>query len=68
VFDVGLSDAHGSTQFNPPSLSGVSQRDRFFHDGRARSIEDVLIRFSHPSKDALSERERMVLIEFLRAL
>ena len=68
TFDVGLSDAHGNSQFNPPSLSGVSQRDRLFHDGRARSVEDVLIRFSHPSKDALSESQRTVLIEFLRAL
>ena len=68
VFDVGLSDAHGRSRFNPPSLSGISQRDRLFHDGRARSIEDVLIRFDHPSKDALPKRQRKVLIEFLRAL
>ncbi|MFT5325408.1 MAG: YVTN family beta-propeller protein [Planctomycetaceae bacterium] len=68
VFDVGLSDAHGNSHFNPPSLSGVSQRDRLFHDGRARSLEDVLIRFDHPSKDALSKRQRKVLIAFLRAL
>lgn len=68
TFDVGLRDAHGNSQFNPPSLSGVSQRDRLFHDGRARSVEDVLIRFSHPSKDALTESQRKVLIGFLRAL
>jgi YVTN family beta-propeller protein len=68
TFDVGLQDLHGNSRFNPPSLSGVSQRDRLFHDGRARSLEDVLVGFGHPSKDALSESQRTVLIEFLRAL
>lgn len=68
VFDVGLNDAHGNSQFNPPSLSGISQRDRLFHDGRARSIEDVLMRFEHPVGDTVSERERKILIEFLEAL
>jgi len=68
TFDVGLRDAHGNSLFNPPSLSGISQRDRLLHDGRARSIEDVLTRFSHPSDEALSESQRAVLIEFLRAL
>lgn len=68
TFDVGLHDAHGQTHFNPPSLSGVSQRDHFFHDGRAASIEDVLIRFEHPAKNTLGERERRLIIDFLRAL
>lgn len=68
VYDVGLRDAHGNSQFNPPSLSGISQRDRLLHDGRARSIEEVLINLSHPSKDALSDKERKVLINFVRAL
>ncbi len=68
TFDVGLSDAHGSSLFNPPSLSGISQRDRLLHDGRARSIEDVLIRFDHPSPESLSASERKTLIEFLLAL
>lgn len=68
TFDVGLHDAHGQTQFNPPSLSGISQRDRFFHDGRAASLEEVLIRFEHPAKGSLGEDERQVIIDFLRAL
>jgi CxxC motif-containing protein (DUF1111 family) len=68
VFDVGLRDDHGNSRFNPPSLSGVSQRDRLFHDGRANSIKDVLIRFEHPKGAALSEAERKILVEFLQAL
>jgi YVTN family beta-propeller protein len=68
TFDVGLRDAHGNSQFNPPSLSGISQRDRFFHDGRARSIEDVLTRFRHPGANDLTQDDRRVIIDFLRAL
>lgn len=68
TFDVGLSDAHGESRFNPPSLSGISQRDRFLHDGRARSIEDVLIRIEHPLQQSLPESDRKTLIEFLLAL
>lgn len=68
TFDVGLSDANGQSQFNPPSLSGVSQRDRFFHDGRAASIEDVLTRFNHPAGNKLSDSDRRIIIGFLRAL
>ncbi|NQV23411.1 MAG: YVTN family beta-propeller domain-containing protein [Rhodopirellula sp.] len=68
TFDVGLQDRHGNSQFNPPSLSGVSQRDRLFHDGRAKSVEDVLTRFGHPSKNALTDSERKIVIDFLRAL
>lgn len=68
IFDVGLRDEHGNAEFNPPSLSGVSQRDRFFHDGRAGSIEDVLIRFEHPARKSVSDRERQIIIEFLRSL
>src|SRR5205814_1970963 len=36
VYDVGLRDEKGMSQFNPPSLLGVSQGYSFFHDGRAK--------------------------------
>lgn len=68
TFDVGLQDLHGNSRFNPPSLSGVSQRDRLFHDGRARSLEDVFSRFGHPGIDVLAESDRKIVIEFLKAL
>lgn len=42
VFDVGIHDEQGETNFNPPGLAGVSQRGPWFHDGRATSLEDVL--------------------------
>lgn len=68
VFDVGLSDAIGRSEFNPPSLSGVSQRDRFFHDGRATSLKEVITRFEHPSGTSVSEADRRLLIQFLDSL
>lgn len=68
TFDVGFSDAHGSSLFNPPSLSGISQRDRLLHDGRARSVEDVLIQLEHPAGNTLSVSDRMSIVEFLSGL
>ncbi|MEZ6040512.1 MAG: cytochrome c peroxidase [Planctomycetaceae bacterium] len=49
TFDVGIQDETGHSEFNPPSLRGISQRNRFFHDGRATSLADVL-RSGHPGK------------------
>jgi hypothetical protein len=68
TFDVGLKDSHGNSRFNPPSLSGVSQRDRLFHDGRARSLEDVFVGFGHRGESELTESERRQIIAFLKAL
>ena len=68
VYDVGLSDELGRTEFNPPSLLGVSQRQDLFHDGRARSLEDVLEKFQHGEAHKLSDKQRADLIDFLRSL
>lgn len=68
---VGSSDAMKNQHFNPPSLIGVSQRDRFFHDGRAGSLHEVLVEFSHPQIDEkieLKENEIELLIEYLKSL
>jgi cytochrome c peroxidase len=46
--DVDLVDEVGNRRFNPPSLLGAGHRDAFFHDGRARSLFEVLTRFGHP--------------------
>jgi YVTN family beta-propeller protein len=68
VYDVGLDDGRGGRKFNPPTLRGVSQRDALFHDGRARSLEQVLGRFGHGGADALTPAERADLLKFLRSL
>ena len=67
-YDVGLSDEVGNREFNPPSLRGVSSRDSFLHDGRARSLEEVFQKEKHPRGLTLSPREVTDLVAFLKTL
>ncbi len=66
--EVGLLDEQGRNRFNPPSLRGVGQRRRFFHDGRAKSLEDVLYKVRHQLEDPLDKLEAHALLTFLRSL
>lgn len=68
VFDVGLHDERGQTKFNPPTLRGVSQRDRLFHDNRAASLEAVFDEFGHQLSRPLEQGQRADLLRFLRSL
>jgi cytochrome c peroxidase len=67
-FDVGLRDELGETRFNPPSLRGVAQRDRLFHDNRAAGLEDVLTQYRHQLDQELSNDDLRDLLRFLRSL
>jgi len=67
-YDVGLVDEVGNRQFNPPSLRGVSQRDALFHDGRARSLDEVFRKVRHPRDLVLSREEIADLSAFLGTL
>jgi YVTN family beta-propeller protein len=66
--DVGLLDELKRSDFNPPSLRGVGQRRRFFHDGRAESLEDVLQKIEHQLDAPLKTGELEALLVFLRSL
>jgi cytochrome c peroxidase len=68
TFDVGIKDEKGQTKFNPPSLLGVSQRDRLLHDGRADSLQDVLLKVKHELTDPLSKQDAADLVYFLESL
>lgn len=68
AFDVGLADEHGLRKFNPPSLRGVSQGTRFFHDNRASSLEAVFTEFAHPGETQLNGAELRDLVRFLKSL
>lgn len=68
TYDVGLTDQEGNTRFNPPSLRGVSQRGPYFHDGRAKSLEDVFHDYGHKLRGSPSDQELADLIAFLRSL
>lgn len=66
--EVDLADEQGRNRFNPPSLRGAGQRRRFFHDGRARSLDEVLQKVRHQLDDPLTENETQALLAFLRSL
>ncbi len=67
TFDVGVVDELGQSQFNPPSLNGISHRKAFFHDGRYRTIGDLLK--SHPdAKLSWSMDEVSDVVLFLKSL
>lgn len=68
VFDVGMSDEHGRHKFNPPSLRGVGQRDRYFHDNRAATLHSVFNKHKHQLKKELSKEQVEALVDFLRSL
>lgn len=67
VYDVGLEDEVGNTRFNPPSLRGVSQRGRLFHDASA-GLEVVLGDSAHSADFDLKSHEISDLIAFLQSL
>ncbi len=68
TFDVGFQDELGRRRFNPPSLRGVSQRDRLFHDNRAGSLGEVIERFGHGLDKPLDAGDRVDLLRFLESL
>jgi len=59
----------GHRRFNPPSLLGASQRVRWFHDGRANSLKQVIDgTFHHPPKLDMAPAEIELLLDYLRNL
>jgi YVTN family beta-propeller protein len=68
MYDVGLIDEAGRKQFNPPSLRGVRFQGSWFHDGRAKSLDDVFRKYKHQLPRPLSNAERDRLTEFLQGL
>ncbi len=66
--DVGLQDEQGLREFNPPSLLGVSQRDRWLHDGRAATLADVFRKYRHQLETELPQQQLADLLAFLRQL
>ncbi len=72
VYDVKL-EAEGSPYklWNPPSLLGLYDRGPYLHDGRARTLDDVLRKHHTPELlggDKLTETERADLTTFLLSL
>ncbi len=73
IHDVGLGSRDDKYQgFNTPSLVGLYQRVLFLHDGRAKSLEDLLSGPHSPQAvsgtRALSDAEIRDLVVYLRTL
>ncbi len=73
VHDVGLDSPRQRHQgFNTPSLLGVYRKVLFLHDGRAKSLDDLLAVPHSPKKvsgtDDFSESELRDLIAYLKSL
>ena len=68
AYDVGLHDQVGNRKFSPPSLRGVSQRDRLLHDGRAKSLEEVFSEWHHQLERPLNPENLRNLATFLQSL
>jgi cytochrome c peroxidase len=71
-YDVKLEpDGSPYPRWNPPSLRGVWERGPYLHDGRARTLDELLTGPHAPEKlggRALTPAERRDLVAFLNAL
>lgn len=68
AYDVGLPDEEGRAAFNPPSLRGVVQGVRHFHDGRSFTLEDVVRTQQHQLAAPLNDADAEALLAFLKSL
>jgi len=68
TFDVGLRDEKGLAKFNPPSLRGVGHGTTFFHDGRAKSLEELFQSHRHQLTEELSVADLRALVRYLQRL
>lgn len=73
IHNVGLNSPDDVYRgYNPPSLLGIHDRVRYLHDGRTRSLDEVLKGLHNPSRvtgrGELAEQEMSDLLAYLRSL
>ena len=72
IFPDRAENAPPWAVLDTPSLIGLWDKGKFFHDGRADRLVDVLGKFNkanrHGNTAALSETERQALADFLLSL
>ena len=73
IHEVGLASTKDRYKgFNTPSLVGVHHKVLLLHDGRAKSLHDLLAKPHSPAKvsgtEPLSEKEIADLVEYLKTL
>ena len=71
-YDVKLEpDGSPYLRWNPPSLRGVFDRGPYLHDGRAKTLEELLEKHHRAEQlggQALTPQEQRDVIAFLRSL
>jgi cytochrome c peroxidase len=68
TYDVGLADELGARQFNPPSLRGLGQRERFLHDGSAKDLRSAIGAHQGDAVRDLDPQSLNDLLEYLRGI
>lgn len=73
IHDVGLGGEKDRYKgYNTPMLTGLYRKVRFLHDGRTKSLDEVLTNYHAPEKVSgqgkLTEQELGDLIEYLKSL
>lgn len=68
IVRIGVTDGRKSLPLNPPSLVGVSQRNKLFHDNRVGSLEGVFDQPGHQKPLELPPKQMSALLAFLRSL
>ncbi len=73
IHEVGLEVAEDRYRgYNPPSLKGLYDKDPYLHDGRAKTLREILTGDHSPEKvtglGSLSEQELNDLLAYLKCL
>ncbi len=73
IHDVGLGgEKDRYSGYNTPMLTGLYRKVRYLHDGRTKSLEQVLTDYHAPENvtgnGSLTEEQRSDLIEYLKSL
>lgn len=73
IHEVGSGDRGDVYRgYNPPSLLGIYDRILYMHDGRTRSLEEVLQKHHNPAnvtgRGELTPQEMSDLLAFVRSL
>ena len=73
LYDVGLARSSDRYEgFSPPSLLGLHRKTRFLHTGKAKSLDEVLMKYHAPDQvlglERLAEAEVADLVAYLRSL
>jgi cytochrome c peroxidase len=75
LHDVGTrlpGEAKRNQQLDTPSLIGLRRSEPYLHDGRSKTLKEILTDFNpqdkHGRTSHLGEQEIQALVEFLKSL